>query len=99
LLSGYTSDVSQSGLLCKINAKVKKEDILWLSFDRDTLSICENLEKRVLIYQNGIIGKVVRVVSRDTDTCNVGIQFITREEKNSTHIYPKIYFLEKKFKK
>lgn len=99
LLSGYTSDISQAGLLCKINIKAKKEDLLWLSFDRNTLNICEELEKKVLIYQNGIIGKVVRVVSSDADTYQVGIQFITREEKNLTHIYPKIYFLEKRHKK
>lgn len=95
LLQGYTADISQAGLLCNIKEKVKKDDILWLSFNRAILSICGELEKRALIYQNGIIGKVVRVKPKNRGTYDVGIRFITREEKNLTHIYPKIYFLEK----
>jgi len=98
LLDGYTSNVSQAGLLCNINDKVKIDDIVWLSFDRATLSICEELEKRVLIYQNGIVGKVVRVMPKKAETFDVGIQFLTREEKNLTNIYPKFYFLEKGIK-
>jgi c-di-GMP-binding flagellar brake protein YcgR len=94
LLSGYTSDISQAGLLCSVKEKVSQDDILWLSFDRSTLEFCRELEKRVLVYQNGVIGKVVRVELKD-DNYNVGVRFITVEEKNSTHIYPKIHFLLK----
>lgn len=95
LLDGYTHDVSQAGLLCSIKGEVREGDILWLSFDRTTLGICEDLEKRSLIYQNGIIGKVVRIEPKSDGTSSVGVQFITREEKNLTHIYPKVYFLDK----
>lgn len=98
LLQGYTSNVSQAGLLCTIKEKVNKEDILWLSFDRNVLSICEDVEKNSLIYQNGIIGKVVRIESKKDNMYTVGVQFITREEKNLTNIYPKIYFIEKQLK-
>lgn len=94
LLKGYTSNISQSGLLCKIKERVKKGDILWLAFERNTLSFCESLEKKVLIYQNGILGKVVWVKHTGSAGSGVGIQFITREEKNLTHIYPKIHFVE-----
>lgn len=95
LLQGYTSNVSKAGLLCSIKDKVKKNDILWISFDRDTLSICQGLEKRSLVYQNGILGKVVRAKHKRGGSYNVGLQFITREEKNLTNIFPKIYFTEK----
>ena len=98
LLQGYTANISQAGLLCNIKERVKKNDILWVSFDRTTLNICADLEKRSLVYQNGIIGKVVRAKHKSDGSCNVGIQFITREEKNLTNIYPQIYFLEKKHK-
>ena len=94
LLQGYTADISRSGLLCNIKDRVNKDDILWLSFDRGTLNIFEEIERRSLIYQNGIIGKVVRIEQRNDDTYNVGVQFITREEKNSTNIYPKFHFIE-----
>ena len=95
LLEGYTSDLSQSGLLCNIQEKVHKDDLLWLSFDRATLNICAELERRAFVYQNGVIGKVVRVEDKDSGY-NVGVQFITREEKNLTHIYPKIHFITEK---
>ena len=99
LLAGYTADISQAGLLCNIKEKVKKEDILWLSFDRSTLAICEELEKKAFIYQNGVIGKVVRILPAAESGYQVGIQFITREESNLTYIYPKVHFLENQFRK
>ena len=99
LLTGYTSDISQAGLLCTIKEKAGKDDILWLSFDRATLNICEELEKRILIYQNGVIGKVVWVKRKNNDNYAVGVKFITREAKNLTHIYPKVYFIEKELGK
>ena len=93
LLDGYASNISEAGILCTIGEKVQKNDILWLSFDRGTLSICRDLEEKSLIYQGGIIGKVVRVESRGSSQ-NIGLQFITREEQNLTNIYPKIKFLK-----
>lgn len=92
LLEGYTSNVSQNGICCHIKEKVNEGDVLWLSFDRGTLSICQELEKNSLIYQNGIIGKVVRIMHKAEDGFTVGISFITREEKNETYIFPKVHF-------
>jgi len=95
LLKGYTSNISQSGLLCNIRDKIKKNDILWISFNRDMLSVCTDLEASSMIYQNGIIGKVIRTKHKRNGSYDVGIQFITRKEKNLSNIYPKVYFLEK----
>lgn len=98
LLKGYTANISQNGLFCNIKGKVNKNDILWISFDKATLGICEQLDKRNMIYQNGVLGKVIRIERKRDKTYNVGIQFITREEKNLTHIYPKAYFLKDEIK-
>jgi hypothetical protein len=87
LLEGYTSNISEAGILCNIREAVSTDDILWLSFDRGTLNICEELEKRALIYQNGIIGKVVRIDPKGFDNFDVGIKFLTREEKNWENAY------------
>ena len=87
LLQGYTSNISEAGLLCNIRETVNTNDILWLSFDRRVLDTCEELEKRVLIYQNGIIGKVVRVEPKGYDNFDVGIKFLTREEQNWKNLY------------
>lgn len=85
LLEGYTSNVSEAGLLCNLQDKINPNDILWLCFDRDTLTVCQDLEKRSVIYQNGIIGKVVRTEPQEDGSCEVGVQFITREEKTAWH--------------
>ncbi|MFA4842647.1 MAG: PilZ domain-containing protein [Candidatus Omnitrophota bacterium] len=95
ILEGYTGDISQGGILCNIKEKVRPGDILWLSFERSSLVFCEDLEKRSLIYQNGVIGKVARVNMKKDKTFDVGLQFVTREEKNQTNIYPRMYFIEK----
>ena len=92
LLEGYTSNISQSGLLCNLKDRVNKNDILWLSFERSVLNMFEELDKRSLIYQNGIVGKVVRTAHRSDNTYEVGVCFITREEKNPTNIYPNVHF-------
>ena len=93
LLKGYIANISESGIFCNIRQRVNKDDILWISFDRATLSICESLEKNSLIYQGGIVGKVVRVEDRDDGSYDTGLQFITRQEDNSTYIFPKMHFL------
>ena len=95
LLEGYTVNVSQSGLMCSIEQPVRLDDILWLSFDKTILNICEELEQRAWVYQNGIIGKVVRIMLRDDSAYELGIKFLTREEQSSTHIYPQTHFLFK----
>jgi hypothetical protein len=82
LLEGYTSNVSPQGLLCNIKDRVSQDSILWLMFDRDTLDFCSQLEKRSLVYQRGIVGKVVRVQDGQNGTYDVGIRFITRDEKD-----------------
>ena len=99
LCAGYTVDVSQSGLLCNMQEKVNQDDILWLSFDRETLDFCRDLEKRVLIHQNGIIGNVTRIQADQTGNYSVGIRFITCQEKGTDNIFSQTYFLEKDFKK
>ncbi len=98
ILDGYTSDVSQAGLLCKIKEKVKINDILWVSFDRATLTICGEIEKNSFIYQGGIVGKVVRITRAPNGLYSVAVQFITREEKNITNIFPQIKFLRRRKK-
>lgn len=83
LLNGYTVNVSEAGLLCNIKDKVSLQDILWLSFDRNVLVVCEEIEHKSLIYQNGVIGKVVRIDGKDNGTFDVGMKFLTREENSS----------------
>ena len=95
LLNGYATNISEAGVLCTINNKVNKDDIIWLSFDRGTLNFCENLEKKSFIYQGGVIGKVIRTEDNNNGSYSVGIKFVTREELNQAYLYPAIRILEK----
>lgn len=92
LLEGYTVNISTSGLLCNVKQPVHMDDILWLSFNKSDLEICHEVEKRSFIYQNGIIGKVVRIDKKENGTFDVGVNLVTREEKNLTNIYPRVHF-------
>jgi len=92
LLEGYTSNISQAGICCNIEERVHKNNILWLSFDRNTLDFCKELEEKSFIYQNGIIGKVVWIKSKKNKTYDVGLRFLTRKEKVRDLIYPLIHF-------
>jgi len=35
---------------------------------------------------------VVRIDHKGDDTYDIGVQFVTREEKNMTYIFPKVHF-------
>jgi hypothetical protein len=93
LLEGYTVNVSSAGLLCTLHDKVNLEDILWLSFDKSILVICSEMEKKSLIYQNGVIGKVVRINESENQNYDVGVKFITRVEKDTPEIRSRISHL------
>jgi hypothetical protein len=94
LLEGYTVNISPAGLLCNINDKVNLEDVLWLSFDKSILIICSEMERKSLIYQNGVIGKVMRIDTNENRTYDVGIKFITRVENDSPEIRSRISLLK-----
>jgi hypothetical protein len=94
LLEGYTVNVSTAGLLCTLKDKVNLEDILWLSFDKSILVICSEMEKKSLIYQNGVIGKVVRINQIENQDYDVGVKFITRVEKDALEVRSRISQLE-----
>ena len=82
LMEGYTQDVSRDGLRCTISNRVPKGCTLWLKLDRDALAMCEEVEKKAVILQQGILGKVVWIDKRADKNYEIGLQFIIREVKN-----------------
>lgn len=90
LFQGYTVNISENGILCKIKEPVNIGDVLWLSFDRGVLAICEELESKSFIYQNGVIGKVMRIETPTDSEYTVGVKFLTRQEQMSETIRSQI---------
>ena len=85
IMEGYTQNISSDGLRCTITEKVPKGCTLWLKLDTDALSMCEEIEKKAVILQHGILGKVIWVEKKESNSYDVGLQFITREEKNHSY--------------
>jgi len=81
IMQGYTRNISNSGLLCSLNEKVSKGKILWLRLDLGALELCRDIEKKSVILQQGVLGKVVWQKKLSGSSYDTGIRFLTREEK------------------
>ena len=80
-MEGYTRDISKDGVRCTVPEKVPIGCTLWLQLDRDALIMCEEIEKKAVILQHGILGKVVWIEEQEKNQYEVGLQFLIREEK------------------
>ncbi len=83
LMAGYTQDVSPGGIRCTVTEKIPIGCILWLKLDKDALMSCEEIEKNAVILQQGILGKVVWVNENPDYSQEIGLRFVTREEKDT----------------
>lgn len=85
---GRSRNVSQSGILFQTeNAPPQISSILWLNLDIRTLKICQEIEDRVLIFNNGLLGRVVRVEEESrSGSYDIGVCFLTQEQKNSREV-------------
>ncbi len=82
-------NISQSGILFQTDQEPPKlSSIVWLNLDMRTLKICQEIETRALIFNNGILGKVVRV-EEDTDTgksYDIGVCFLRKDQTNTAGV-------------
>lgn len=83
---GSAQNISQSGILFQTEqAPPKLSSIVWMNVDMRTLKICQEIESKALIFNNGVLGKVVRV-EEDVDNSNaydVGVVFLNKNDKDS----------------
>ncbi|MFC1704415.1 PilZ domain-containing protein [Candidatus Omnitrophota bacterium] len=90
ILKGYTHNISSAGLMCNLQEKVPKDCILWLQLDPGALSLCEEIERRSVIIQHGVLAKVVWEKKKgENDSYDIGVCFITREEKKYSDVFEK----------
>ena len=82
IMEGYTQDISPDGVRCIIAANVPVGCTLWLKLDKDAIIMCEEIEKRTVVLQQGILGKVVWIEKQRDNKFEVGLQFLVREEKS-----------------
>jgi hypothetical protein len=86
---GISQNISQSGILFQIEDNPPQlSSIVWMNLDIRTISICKEIEKRALVLNNGLLGRVVRV-EEDTNNSrryDVGVCFLTQEQKDSQEV-------------
>ncbi len=86
MMKGYTHNISSAGLMCNLQDRVPKDSILWLQLDPGALNLCEEIERRSVIIQRGVLGKVVWEKKEDNGY-DIGVCFLTREEKKAHGIF------------
>lgn len=80
---GTSANVSESGILFSSSVIPKIASILWMDMDLRTLKICKEIEKRAVVYQKGLLGRVVRLEQDpETDAYNIGVCFVTQDTSN-----------------
>ena len=82
-------NISQSGILFQTENKPPQlSSIVWMNLDIRTLSICKEIEKKALIFNDGLLGRVVRVEedSSNTNRYDIGVCFLTEEQKNTQEV-------------
>lgn len=84
--AGSSQNISQSGILFQTEQTPPKlSSIVWMNLDMRTLKICQEIESKALIFNNGVLGKVVRV-EEDADNASaydVGVVFLNKNDKDS----------------
>jgi hypothetical protein len=86
---GLSENISSSGVLFQVEKTPPRlSSILWMNLDIRTLKICREIENRALIFNNGILGRVVRVEEdpQKVNLYNVGVCFLTQDEKTSREV-------------
>jgi len=81
ILQGYSRNISNSGLMCNLNERVSKGNILWLRLDTGALELCKEIEGKSVIIQQGVFGRVVWQKKLLDSTYDIGIRFLTRQER------------------
>ncbi|MFH1654991.1 MAG: PilZ domain-containing protein [Candidatus Omnitrophota bacterium] len=87
IMQGYARNISNSGLMCNLNERVSKGNILWLRLDSGALGLCKDIERNSVIIQQGVFGKVVWQKKLPDLSYDIGVRFLTRQEKSAPGIF------------
>ena len=86
---GVSKDVSSAGILFQTSSRPPElSSILWLNLDYRMLNICQEIDRRALIFNDGILGRVVRVEEdpEDANAYDIGVCFLTKDQQGSRDV-------------
>ena len=84
-----TRNISQNGVLFQTGDNPPNlSSLVWMNLDMRTLKICQEIENRAIIFNNGVIGKVVRVEEdpENVETYDIGVCFLRKEQRDSQEV-------------
>lgn len=85
-IKAISKNLSASGILFTTKDVPQISSLLLLNLDYKTVNLCREIEDRVLIVNNKLLGKVVRIEDNKDDLCDVGVAFVTKSEGLSEDI-------------
>ena len=88
LFKAVSKNLSASGLLFETGSEKAPEisSLIMLDLDYKTASICHEIEKRALIKNNKLLGRVTRIEDNGDGTCGVGVAFVTKSDRLSEDV-------------
>ena len=88
LINAVSKNLSASGILFVANASEVPEisSLIMLDVDYKTANICHEIEKRALIKNNKLLGRVMRIEDNGDGTCGVGVAFVTKSNRLSEDV-------------
>ncbi|MFH0839695.1 MAG: PilZ domain-containing protein [Candidatus Omnitrophota bacterium] len=81
LINAIGRNLSGSGMLFSTSELPALSSLLVLNLDYRTARVCEEIEKNVLIINNRVLGKVVRIEERSSGEYDIGVAFITKSDR------------------
>ena len=87
-INAVSKNLSAAGILFTIKEKAIPEisSLIMLDLDYSTANVCKEIERRALIKNNKLLGKVVRIEDNGDGTCGVGVVFVTKSNRLSKDI-------------
>jgi c-di-GMP-binding flagellar brake protein YcgR len=88
LFKAVSKNLSASGLLFLTNAEKVPEisSLIMIDLDYKTANICHEIERRALIKNNKLLGRVMRIEDNGDGTCGVGVAFVTKSNRLSEDV-------------
>ncbi len=84
-----SKNISESGILFSTPTNPPDlSSIVLMDLDYRTVSICKEIEKRALIFNNSVVGRVVRVEENPekNQTYDIGVCFVTQDQADTRDI-------------
>jgi hypothetical protein len=88
LADAISKNLSASGIyfITKVGKVPDISSLLVLDLDYKTATICKEIEERVLILGNKLIGRVVRIEDNEDGTCGIGVAFVKKSDADTKEV-------------